>query len=73
MAVRPARRQRRLPDRMTRFMLFLAHWMDYPPAGIRFGAALPPLWTAQHQIYPDSVGTRRNRLPSRLIGILLAE
>jgi len=24
-------------------MLFLAHWMDYPPAGIRFGAALPPL------------------------------
>jgi len=43
MAVRPARRQRRLPDRMTRFMLFLAHWMDYPPAGIRFGAALPPL------------------------------
>jgi hypothetical protein len=28
---------------MTRFMLFLAHWMDYPPAGIRFGAALPPL------------------------------
>ena len=43
MAVRPARRQGRLPDRMTRFMLFLAHGMDYPPAGIRSGAALPPL------------------------------
>ena len=33
MPVRPARREGRLPDRMTRLMLFLAHWMDYPPAG----------------------------------------
>jgi hypothetical protein len=35
MAVRPACREGRLPDRMTRLMLFLAHRMDYPPAGIR--------------------------------------
>ena len=30
--VRPACRERRLPDRMTRLMLLLAHWTDYPPA-----------------------------------------
>ncbi len=33
MPVRPARRERRLPDRMTRLMLLLAHWTDYPPPG----------------------------------------
>ena len=37
MPVRPARRERRLPDRMTRLMLLLAHWTDYPPAGGRLG------------------------------------